>query len=55
MDTAIFLKYLKRRDTDMLRILLDDSITYFGASKKVFLERLDFIFCYLDNIKNTLN
>lgn len=34
-------------DTDMLRILLDDSITYFGASKKVFIERLEFIFCCL--------
>ena len=32
-----FLKYLQRMDIEMLEIILDDSIIYFGASKKVFL------------------
>lgn len=39
-----FLKYLQRMDIEMLEIILDDSIIYFGASKKVFLEKLSYIF-----------
>jgi len=39
-----FLKYLQRMDIEMLEMILDDSITYFGASKKVFLEKLSYIF-----------
>ena len=39
-----FLKYLERMDIEMLKIILDDSITYFGASKKTFLEKLSYIF-----------
>jgi hypothetical protein len=39
-----FLKYLQRMDIEMLEIILDDSITYFGASKKVFLEKLSYIY-----------
>ena len=31
-------------DIEMLEIILDDSIIYFGASKKVFLEKLSYIF-----------
>ncbi|MDA3905746.1 MAG: hypothetical protein PF484_06700 [Bacteroidales bacterium] len=31
-----FLKYLQRMDIGMLEMILDDSIIYFGASKKVF-------------------
>lgn len=39
-----FLKYLQRMDIEMLEMILDDSIIYFGASKKVFLEKLSYIF-----------
>lgn len=39
-----FIKYLQRKDIEMLEMILDDSITYFGASKKVFLEKLSYIF-----------
>lgn len=39
-----FLKYLERMDLEMLELILDDSITYFGASKNVFLEKLSYIF-----------
>ncbi len=39
-----FLKYLQRMDIEMIELILDDSITYFGASKKVFLQKLSYIF-----------
>lgn len=39
-----FLKYLQRMDIEMLDFILDESIVYFGASKKVFLEKLSYIF-----------
>ncbi len=39
-----FLKYLQLMDVEMLDLILEDSITYFGASKKVFLEKLKYIF-----------
>ncbi len=43
-----FLKYLELMDFEMLDLIMDDSITYFGATKKVFLEKLKFITSYLD-------
>jgi hypothetical protein len=39
-----FLTYLQRMDIDMLDMILDDSIIYFGASKRVFLKKLSYIF-----------
>lgn len=39
-----FLKYLQRMDIGMLELILDDSIIYFGVPKKVFLEKLSYIF-----------
>lgn len=39
-----FLKYLQRKDIEMLEMILDDSIIYFGASKNMFLEKLAYIF-----------
>jgi hypothetical protein len=39
-----FLKYLQSMDIEMLEIVLDDSITYFGTSKQVFLKKLSYIF-----------
>lgn len=39
-----FLKYLQTMDIDMLEMILDDSVIYFGASKKKFLEKLSYIF-----------
>ena len=39
-----FLKYLQIMDIEMLEIVLDDSVTYFGVSKQVFLEKLSYIF-----------
>lgn len=39
-----FLKCLENMDLIMLDEVLDDSITYFGASKKVFLNKLGYIF-----------
>ncbi|NBX81276.1 MAG: hypothetical protein EBQ94_13055 [Flavobacteriales bacterium] len=39
-----FLKYLQRMDIEMLDMILDESIDYFGASKQVFLEKLSSIF-----------
>jgi hypothetical protein len=39
-----FLQYLQNSDIDRLEEILDDSITYFGASKKTFLKKLAFIF-----------
>ena len=40
----LFLKYLVQMDLDMLDIVLSDDITYFGATKEVFLEKLAYIF-----------
>jgi hypothetical protein len=39
-----FLKYIQKMDIEMLELILDDSITYFGASKSLFLEKLAYIF-----------
>jgi hypothetical protein len=39
-----FLHYIKKMDIEMLELILDDSITYFGASKSLFLEKLAYIF-----------
>lgn len=39
-----FMEYFQRMDVEMLDIILDDSITYFGVNKTVFLERLSNIF-----------
>lgn len=39
-----FLNYLQHMDVDMMDLILDDSYTYFGASKKVFIAKLSFIF-----------
>lgn len=39
-----FLKCLVNMDVKMLDVVLDDSITYFGASKKVFINKLEYIF-----------
>lgn len=39
-----FRKYLETMDIEMLELILDDTIPYFGASKKVFLEKLSYIF-----------
>lgn len=39
-----FLKYLQRMDIEMLEIILDDSITYFGTTKKIFIQKLSYIF-----------
>lgn len=39
-----FLKCLVNMDLNKLDEVLDDSITYFGASKKVFLKKLEYIF-----------
>lgn len=39
-----FLMHLQKMDIEMLELILDDSITYFGASKNIFLEKLKYIF-----------
>lgn len=39
-----FLKYLGRMDIEMIDMILDDSIVCFGVSKKLFLEKLSFVF-----------
>jgi len=39
-----FLFYLHRMDIKMLDLVLDNNITYFGANKEVFLEKLSYIF-----------
>ena len=39
-----FLQYLQKMDIGMLELILDNSITYFGVSKKIFLEKLSYIF-----------
>jgi hypothetical protein len=39
-----FLHYLVKMDIDMLELVLDDSITYFGVSKLLFLKKLSDIF-----------
>lgn len=43
-EKEAFLKCLQHMDVDMLDLILEDSYTYFGASKKVFLAKLYFIF-----------
>src|ERR1039458_4600241 len=46
MDTATmtekeaFLYYMERMDIEMLDLILDDGITYYGVRKEVFLEKL---------------
>jgi hypothetical protein len=44
MNTSEFLNCLERQDIKTLSEKLDDKVPYFGASKKVFLERLQYIY-----------
>lgn len=45
-----FIKYLGEGDLEMLDLILSDDITYFGATKAVFLHRLDDIFNQVQKI-----
>jgi len=39
-----FIYYLTRIDKEMIETILDDSITYFGASKSMFIDKLIYVF-----------